>query len=144
MPAYLHVSPCVCACIVVVHRGVQMSEKNYISKKNKYLPKLADWLKARGSDDKMIPFSCEFEQKLVDMSDEDAAKYCEENGTRSAMPRIIKTGYHALQLVHFFTAGADEVRGWTVKKETPAPKAAGTIHTDFEKNFIAGEWRSSS
>lgn len=118
---------------------VNMSEKNYVSKKNKYLPALAEWLKARGSDDKMIPFSCEFEQKLADMTAEEAAKYCETNATRSAMPRIIKTGYHALQLVHFFTAGADEVRAWTVKKETPAPKAAGTIHTDFEKNFIAAE-----
>lgn len=41
--------------------------------------------------------------------------------------------------MHFFTAGEDEVKAWTVKRETPAPKAAGTIHTDFEKAFIAAE-----
>jgi len=119
---------------------VNMSEKGYVSKKGKFLPALAEWLKARGSDDKMIPFSCEFEAKLADMSPEDAAKYCEAaGGAKSAAPRIIRTGYHALQLVHFFTAGEDEVRAWSVKRDSPAPRAAGTIHTDFEKCFISAD-----
>jgi obg-like ATPase 1 len=43
---------------------VNMSEKDYIRKKNKFLASLADWMKARGGDDKVIPFSCEFEQKV--------------------------------------------------------------------------------
>jgi obg-like ATPase 1 len=74
------------------------------------------------------------------MTPEDAAKYSEANGgAKSVMPRVIKAGYHALQLAHFFTAGEDEVKAWTVKKDTIAPKAAGTIHTDFEKAFIAAE-----
>ncbi|RYY34395.1 DUF933 domain-containing protein, partial [archaeon] len=77
--------------------------------------------------------------QLADMTPEDAAKYCETVGARSMMPRIIKTGYHTLQLAHFFTAGEDEVKAWTVKRDTPAPKAAGVIHTDFEKGFIAAE-----
>ena len=50
-------------------------------------------------------------------------------GVKSAMPRIIRTGYHSLNLIHYFTAGEDEVRAWTVKVDTPAPKAAGVIHT---------------
>ena len=53
--------------------------------------------------------------------------------------RIIKTGYHALSLIHFFTAGEDEVKCWTIRQGTKAPKAAGTIHTDFEKGFICAE-----
>jgi obg-like ATPase 1 len=118
---------------------VNLSEKDYIRKGNKFLPALAEWLKSRNSDDKMIPFSCEFEGKLADMTPEDADKYCEEVKAKSALPRIIKTGYSALQLAHFFTAGADEVRAWSVKRETPAPKAAGVIHGDFEKNFIMAE-----
>lgn len=48
-------------------------------------------------------------------------------------------GYHALDLIHYFTAGEDEVRAWTVKANTPAPKAAGVIHTDFEKGFIMAD-----
>ena len=118
---------------------VNMSEKAFIAKKSKFLPLLADWLKARGTDDKMIPFSCEFEGKLVNMSAEDAAKYCETVGAKSVLPRIIRTGYTALGLVHYFTASANEVRAWSVKKDTPAPKAAAVIHGDFEKHFISSE-----
>lgn len=77
--------------------------------------------------------------QLADMTPEAATKYCDECGAKSALPRIIRTGYHALQLVHFFTAGEDEVRAWTVKVDSTAPKAAGVIHTDFEKGFIAAE-----
>lgn len=53
--------------------------------------------------------------------------------------RIIKSGYKNLKLNHFFTAGADEVRCWTVREGTKAPQAAGTIHTDFERGFICAE-----
>jgi obg-like ATPase 1 len=77
------------------------------------------------------------------MEPAEAAKYCETVGAKSALPRIIKTGYHALQLVHFFTAGEDEVRAWSVKKDTPAPAAAGVIHTDFCKSKLLQE-RSAS
>lgn len=108
---------------------VNLSEKDYLRKANKHLPLLADWLKTKGTGEKMIPFSCEFEAKLADMSPEDAKAYCEKVGAKSILPRIIRTGYHALNLVHFFTAGEDEVRAWTIKEDTPAPKAAGTIHT---------------
>ena len=58
------------------------------------------------------------------------------------MSRIIKTGFRTLNLINFFTAGAKEVRAWTIRKGTHAPGAAGTIHTDFEKGFIASETMS--
>lgn len=48
------------------------------------------------------------------------------------IPKIIKTGYEVLNLIHFFTCGKDEVRCWTIRKGTKAPQAAGVIHTDFE------------
>lgn len=52
--------------------------------------------------------------------------YKEANPTyKSVMVRILKAGYHALQLVHYFTSGADEVRGWTIKDGWLAPQAAG-------------------
>ena len=55
------------------------------------------------------------------------------------VPKIIKAGYNALDLVYFFTAGEDEVRCWTIRRHTKAPQAAGVIHTDFEKGFICAE-----
>lgn len=118
---------------------VNLSEKDYLRKSNKFLPILADWLKARGLGDKMIPFSCEFEQKLAGMGPEEAAKFTAEVGAKSMFPRIIKAGYHALNLSHFFTAGKDEVRAWTIKTDCLCPKAAGVIHTDFEKGFIMAD-----
>ena len=77
--------------------------------------------------------------QISDMSAEDVKKYCDEQKTKSVMPRVIKNGYSILQLGHYITAGVDEVKAWTVKKDTVAPKAAAVIHTDFEKNFIAAE-----
>ena len=53
--------------------------------------------------------------QLVDMGEEEAAKYCKEKNTRSILPRIIKAGYKTLNLVHFFTVGPDEVRAWTIQ-----------------------------
>jgi len=57
----------------------------------------------------------------------------------SMLPRIVKLGYKALDLVYYFTAGEDEVRCWTIREGTKAPQAAGVIHTDFEKGFICAE-----
>jgi hypothetical protein len=48
-------------------------------------------------------------------------------------------GYHTLQLIHYYTSGPDECRCWTIRDGWMAPKAAGTIHTDFERGFIKAE-----
>ena len=52
---------------------------------------------------------------------------------------LIKKGYQLLKLETFFTSGPEESRAWTIQKNCTAPKAAGTIHTDFEKGFIRSE-----
>ncbi|KAG8037515.1 hypothetical protein G9C98_005725 [Cotesia typhae] len=97
---------------------VNLSEKDYIRKKNK----------------------CGvFENKVIDMDDAERAKYFEESKVTSALEKIIVQGYKALQLQYFFTAGHDEVKAWSIQKGTKAPQAAGRIHTDFEKGFIMAE-----
>ena len=58
---------------------------------------------------------------------------------KTGLNQLIKEGYELLNLDTFFTSGPEESRAWTVKKNTPAPKAASVIHTDFEKNFIRAE-----
>jgi ribosome-binding ATPase YchF (GTP1/OBG family) len=52
---------------------------------------------------------------------------------------MIRAGYHLLGLITYFTVGPKEARAWTIVKGTKAPKAAGVIHTDFEKGFIRAE-----
>lgn len=84
---------------------VNLSARDYIRKRNKFLEPLAEWLKNRNSGDKMIPISCEFEQKIFDMNAEEKDAFCKENNARSVMPRVLRTGYHNLNLIHFFTAG---------------------------------------
>jgi len=53
--------------------------------------------------------------------------------------KITQAGYNHLKLIHYFTAGEDEVKCWTMREGTKAPGAAGIIHSDFERGFICAE-----
>lgn len=118
---------------------LNMSENDYLRQKNKWLPKIKEWVEARNPRDPIIPFSADLENKLFDMSPEDQTAYLTEHKTRSMLARIIKMGYSRLRLISFFTVGKPEVRAWTIHAGMKAPQAAGTIHTDFEKKFICAE-----
>jgi obg-like ATPase 1 len=59
--------------------------------------------------------------------------------TLSMVPAITTSAYTALELIQYFTAGPDEVRAWTIRKDSTAPQAAGVIHSDIEKNFNSAE-----
>ena len=66
--------------------------------------------------------------------------FLEEMGLEeSGVVRLIQSAYSLLGLQTFFTAGSDECRAWTIHKGDKAPKAAGVIHSDFEKGFIRAE-----
>jgi len=80
------------------------------------------------------------EQELAQMSVEEAEEFLSEfNIAASAMDRVIKQSYELLGLISFYTVVNDEVKAWTVKKETQAVDAAGEIHTDMQKGFIRAE-----
>lgn len=117
---------------------INMSPNDYISKKNRWLGKIKQWVDAHGGEP-IVPFSGVVETELLNKSDEDKKKYMEENKLSSAIPKIVNAGYHSLELIHFFTCGTDEVRAWTVRNGSKAPQAAGVIHTDFEKGFVCAE-----
>lgn len=120
---------------------VNISEAEYKKKKNKHLAKILKWIQ-ENVNGPMIPFSAAFESRVVEecKTDQDARKeFCDQEGAPSVINKIIKIGYNTLNLVHFFTAGEDEVKCWTIRKGTLAPQAAGVIHTDFEKGFICAE-----
>jgi len=114
-----------------------LSEKDYIRQKNKYLPKIAEWVKEHATGDPIIPISVSFEERLTRFESEaEADEECKKIGTKSALPKIVITMRKALNLGSFFTTGTDEVRQWTLRNGTKAPQAAGVIHGDFEKTFI--------
>uniref|UniRef100_A0A8C6TV65 Obg like ATPase 1 n=1 Tax=Neogobius melanostomus TaxID=47308 RepID=A0A8C6TV65_9GOBI len=118
---------------------VNLSEKDYIRRKNKWLVKIKEWVDSHDPGALVIPFSGGMESQLQDASEAEREAYCSEHKTQSALSKIIKAGYAVLQLEYFFTAGPDEVRAWTIRNGTKAPQAAGKIHTDFEKGFIMAE-----
>jgi obg-like ATPase 1 len=117
---------------------VNLSEDHYIKKKNKWLAKIFEWVQAHGGEP-IIPFSGAFENKVFEMPEDEKAKYCAQVGGISALPKIITTGFKAIHLIYFFTAGEDEVKCWQIREGAKAPQAAGTIHTDFERGFICAE-----
>jgi GTP-binding protein YchF len=95
---------------------------------------------AREEGSLTLPICARTEQELRELDDEDRAIFMEELGlSESGLSRLIKRSYELLGLISFLTAGADEVRAWTIKKGARAPQAAGKIHTDFERGFIRAE-----
>lgn len=121
---------------------VNMSEKDYVRRKNKWLGKIKEWVEQH-SGELIIPFSAQLEEKLVDLEQNEGPvaveAYLKDIEASSALGKIVKTGYKGLRLIYFFTAGEDEVKCWTIRDGTLAPQAAGTIHTDFEKGFVCAE-----
>jgi GTP-binding protein YchF len=80
------------------------------------------------------------EAEIASLSDEDARAFMEDLGlSESGLARIIEESYALLGLISFYTAGDPEVRAWTIPRHTSSQKAAGVIHTDFEKGFIKAE-----
>ncbi|KAL1575400.1 GTP-binding protein YchF [Candida albicans P57072] len=119
---------------------INLSEKDYIRKKNKYLLKIKEWVDTNSPGDLIVPLSVSLEEKLANMeSDEEREAYCKEIGAQSALPKIIVAMRQKLDLISFFTGGPDEVREWTIRKWYTAPQAAGTIHTDLERTFILAQ-----
>jgi len=84
--------------------------------------------------------SAQIESDLIDLSPEEAREFLKELGVQeSGVGTLIRATYHLLGLRTYFTAGEKEVRAWTIHAGDTAPKAAGVIHTDFERGFIKAE-----
>ena len=80
------------------------------------------------------------EKELATLEGNDKKEMLEALGlNESGLDKVIKSSYDLLGLMSFLTAGEPEVRAWTIKKGTKAPKAAGKIHSDIERGFIRAE-----
>ncbi|KAI7901438.1 GTP-binding protein YchF [Cokeromyces recurvatus] len=110
-----------------------MSEEEYLSgEENKWMAKVKEWIEENNKGDLIIPVSVSLESKLV------MSTHTEEK-RKSQLSNIILAGYKALDLIHYFTCGEQEVRAWTIRNNTKAPQAAGIIHSDFERGFISAD-----
>ncbi|MGL4533753.1 MAG: redox-regulated ATPase YchF [Fusobacteriaceae bacterium] len=103
---------------------------------NEFVERVRAYAKDLGSE--VVIVSAKVEAELQEMDDEESKKeFLETLGVEEAgLNRLIRAGYKLLGLQTYFTAGVKEIRAWTIKIGDTAPKAAGEIHTDFEKGFI--------
>lgn len=87
-----------------------------------------------------VVISARIEEEISQLDAEEAKEFLAELGLAEAgLDRLIKAGYKLLGLQTYFTVGPKEARAWTIPRGTPAPKAAGVIHGDFERGFIRAE-----
>ena len=112
-------------------------DEKSIEKGNKYSE---DFINRFGKKNTLI-ISAEIETQINQLEKEDEKKNYMKmiNMKETRSNSLIKKGYDLLSLKTFFTSGPEESRAWTIKKNCTAPKAAGKIHTDFEKGFIRAE-----
>ncbi len=88
----------------------------------------------------VVVISAKIEAELAQLEDQERKEYLSELGLEEpGLNRLIREGYRLLGLITYFTAGPKEARAWTIEVGTRAPKAAGLIHTDFERGFIRAQ-----
>jgi len=101
--------------------------------------KVRDYVRTHLSCEAVV-ISAQIESDLVDLPPDEADAFLKELGVQeSGIGALIRSTYHLLGLQTYFTAGEKEVRAWTIHIGDTAPKAAGVIHTDFERGFIKAE-----
>ena len=107
--------------------------------KNAFVQKVRDYVKTHLACEAVV-ISAQIESDLIDLSPDEAKQFLKELGVEeSGVGALIRATYHLLGLRTFLTAGEKEVRAWTIHVGDAAPKAAGVIHSDFERGFIKAE-----
>ncbi len=108
---------------------------------NDYVAMLRESIQGQDDNAQVIIISASIEAQIAELEDEEERMmFLEEyNLKESGLDKLIKSSYQILTLITYFTAGPKEVRAWTIQRGWKAPRAAGVIHTDFEKGFIKAE-----
>ena len=111
-------------------------DEESLAKGNSY----TESVKKNYSEEKVVTICADIEDQIMSLDNDERETFMKEIGlNKTGLNQLIKEGYELLNLDTFFTSGPEESRAWTIEKNTPAPKAASVIHTDFEKNFIRAE-----
>jgi GTP-binding protein YchF len=105
---------------------------------NPLLDRIREYAAKEGAP--VVPICAALEAQIADLPEEDKQVFLADMGMQEpGLDRLIRAAYELLGLQTYFTAGPKEVRAWTIHRGDTAPKAAGVIHTDFEKGFIRAE-----
>ncbi len=106
---------------------------------NPFIVKVRDYARTHVACETVV-ISAQIESDLIDLAPEEAMEFLKELGVNeSGVGGLIRSTYHLLGLRTYFTAGEKEARAWTIHAGDTAPKAAGVIHSDFERGFIKAE-----
>jgi GTP-binding protein YchF len=120
--------------------AANVSDAELAGDEGPYLRALRAAVGGSGERAQVVPFSARIEAELSELPSEERAEFLASLGLTSAgLDRLIRAGYSLLGLETYFTAGEQEVRAWTIHEGDTAPRAAGVIHTDFERGFIRAE-----
>ena len=105
---------------------------------NEFVQRVKEY--AAKEDAEVIAISARVESEIAELDEEEAKEYLETIGLEeSGLDRLIKAAFKLLGLLTFLTPVPDELRAWTIRNGTVAPKAAGKIHSDIERGFIRAE-----
>lgn len=105
---------------------------------NPLLDRVAAIAEAEGAV--LVPICNKLESEIAELADDEKLEFLQDLGMdEPGLDRVIRAGYQLLGLQTYFTAGVKEVRAWTIKAGSTAPRAAAAIHTDFERGFIRAE-----
>ena len=130
--ALLTAKPVIYAC--------NMSEDDFANniETNKNYLAVKEVAEAEGSE--VLPICAELEAQIASLDKDEKELFLSDLGIeQGGLDLLVQRSYHLLGLISYLTAGAPEVRAWTIKKGTKAPQAAGKIHSDFERGFIRAE-----
>ena len=113
-------------------------DEDSLDKDNEFVKNLRAYANERNYE--VIKLCAKIEEEMVEFDEEERAEMLSDLGvSESGLDQIIHKGFDKLGLMSYFTAGVKEVRAWTIRQNTKAPKAASVIHNDFEKGFIRAE-----
>ena len=114
-------------------------DENSINSGNLYSKELESLAKKKNIE--LVTISAQIEEELSAIKDEAEKKELMQSLSieNSSLDQFISVGFDLLNLITYFTSGEKETKAWTILKDSGAPKAAGAIHSDFEKGFIAAE-----
>ena len=106
---------------------------------NNWTDKVTEMALEKGA--KAVVISAKIEEEIAQLSQEaEKEEFLDALGlSETGLASVVRVGYELLDLVTFFTSGPNETRAWTIQKGAKAPKAGGTIHSDFERGFIKAE-----